>query len=1297
MSRLLASILFLYFSTANASSDLVKFTFGQGDPGGAVICDGTNKGDIPPIECSFASGLTEMVISRANWKGDAILIKDDDTVKGLCSGSVRKHDNVTPSTYSLDPTCIVIGGVKFFFKDEGVDLTCNGQVKPHDPNGINCLYDEFDRLLISRVGWKGDALLIKGESITGQCAGAFKQNETQSDWYDVDLSCTARYVRPVELSTTPLVDEWYTDLPWHQKLSTKDSNLIDTPFVLPYVALLPGLCKIKNNKNEIHEPRCMLRYGVLNIMAMHRKDRLYGKGEAPTDKDCVDCVQVKIRIQRLNTLIDNGDGFQADVMRNLFYDNEETDTTIPSLAYVINEATVFAPWRPWYTGHYCAQKEDDVADSVCYEDYFTTQLIATSEGGWLWDAPAVFDPKNEDLKKNLIKYCASDNDYCDMYLGKIDWITKDPKITVRDCGSDPIAVCTEEVEAKTASLDSQFNTSIKSYVDDGRYPWPIVNSDIDLTKDIDTNPFIGFYELERFKKAFIDEDGILKGSLFRGTHYVLPKKCTKEIYLGARQGNQEDIERLADCVLNFEIHTNGYYRQWRYLYGETDPVKNSLSDEQIIAAVEDITKALPGINANQYGRTLFLYAGVPEQHLPVSFKIIKGDEYTPDMSLYDKVYNASIYTQYLPMVNVADQTLFSKSYANDFWHAVLMSNHMNQTPDHFIRGIRGRTLWHNEYRSNILYNSAEHVGVDGKLPIAGTAFENALGHVDFPAGFQVAKATAPFHGNTCDACHIRNGSGVPLMPNGKLPQIHVDRGMKKGGEFEITKDYTYSNKELPSMKMVLFDLGDKREDGFYNNKIMNFYGDSFHVNQKNKLPTYSMQYVNIKEGDGYELVVDVHRDKDHKINRGYVPQRVEITDIDIGNNIVCKDDNGFVARPDGVLPVNWPNTCVDVAGSAISTAINDANASIGFMHLLGRRLGNTPMIEMVPDQEILDIQAAQKKSMRFSGTYELVSGTRGGGKANFRDCSLVDVEKETQSKDCYLSRWGWIGDRASLEDQIANAANVEMNMTSTDSYHELHSSPPDKPKHLVRYNKNVCGPADAHCKNQYANSDITEQEIKDMATYQRWIGIPNRSEYQVSSSDVQKGEALFRDRLECNSCHVIDKIAFVKNDNMLPDEERDHLENLKIRSGNKPEYPFISYLGTDLLMHDMGYLSQVAGAPLGKTIRSVDDGTVKNKYKSYVQTIRTPALKGLRFNRFVTDSNHNTTVPLDTIKPFNNPKSIEIVSGCDFLLHDGRACDAIEAAFLHDGPAIKELNTIENLNGLDGPELDQLRAFLYSL
>jgi hypothetical protein len=42
-------------------------------------------------------------------------------------------------------------------------------------------------------------------------------------------------------------------------------------------------------------------------------------------------------------------------------------------------------------------------------------------------------------------------------------------------------------------------------------------------------------------------------------------------------------------------------------------------------------------------------------------------------------------------------------------------------------------------------------------------------------------------------------------------------------------------------------------------------------------------------------------------------------------------------------------------------------------------------------------------------------------------------------------------------------------------------------------------------------------------------------------------------------------------------------------------------------------------------------------------------------------------------------------------------CDAIEAAFLHDGPAIKKLGVIKELNGLTPKEILELRAFLYSL
>lgn len=1308
MSRLLLSTFLMYVLGMNYVFADIQFFFGD-DGGGAVTCGvGNDKVTAlkSPFSCDFIADSNEIVISRENWSTDesATLKKDNDTITivGKCVQSITVDQNIPEGkAFQVSQSC-ENGGVKINFTEE--DFLAN-PVLCSDPDPvitksyIQCQYDESGKLLLSRNSWNNrNALLIKGKTITGQCAGSFLPSTHTPPEYNIVYNCKSLYSKPIAATGDKLVTEWYADLPWHQKLSTKDSNLIDTPFVLPYAALLPDLCKIKIN-NEIDEPRCMLRYGVLNIMAMQRTDTLYNKGEAPTDENCTDCVEVKIRIQRVNTLVDNVQGYQADTVRNNAYTIEnypdnDNNFLIPSLSFALTEATIFAPWRPWYTGHYCARDADNLADSVCYEDYFTTQLIATSSLAWLWDAPALFEPKNEKPEPTFEKFCASGINYCDMYLGKVDWLANATEPVVTECGDpeqplvqpkDP-EVCRKEIMAKTRLLDRQFNESIKSYMDDDRYPWPVVKSEIDLSKDIDTNPYIGFYELERFKTPSFEVDKVTGNtiyfdSLFRSPRYVLPKKCTKQNYLGARQNNQSDIEQLENCVLNFEIHTNGYYRQWRYLYGEqsADGEAYTLSNDEIKAAIKDISNALPGINANQYGRTMFLYAGVPEQHIPVTFKLLDDG-----ISLYDKVYNASIYTQYLPMVNPADQTLKTKSYTDDFWHSFFMSNHMNQAPDHFIRGIRGRTLWHNEYRSNIMYNSAEKVLLNGEHAVDGTAFEGVLEPIDFPAGFQTTKATTPFHGNTCDACHIRNGSGIPLMPNGKLAQIHVAQGMQDKA-YQINHDYTYSNKELPSMKMVLFDLGEPRSDGLYSNKIMNFYGDSFHVNQQDRLPTYTMKYVTIKIKGDYEIVDKTPRHKNHRINDFYEPQRIAINNIKTGTNIVCKNIDGIVAKPVDIPDTIWPDSCADVSGAAIAEAINESDAKVGFMHLLGRRLGNTPMIEMIPDQLIRKTQFDQQVLTGFPGNYPLVAGTRGGGKSYYRNCY-----SSNNPENCYISRWGWVGDRASLEDQIANAANVEMNMTSTESYTMLYGrNPPDNSAQLLRYNKPACGPADLFCQNQAANSDIKEQEIKDMATYQRWIGIPNRSEYQVASAEVQAGEVIFKD-LQCHSCHVIGKIAFVKDDNILPDEEREHLQRLKIQSGGQDDYPFISYLGTDLLMHDMGYLSQVAKAPDNDTIRKEDD-TVKEIYKAYIQAIRTPALKGLRFNRFVTDSNHNTKAPL------NKSFSEDVISGCDFLLHDGRACDAIEAAYLHDGPAIKVLGTIDALNNLDAIRLDQLRAFLYSL
>jgi CxxC motif-containing protein (DUF1111 family) len=376
------------------------------------------------------------------------------------------------------------------------------------------------------------------------------------------------------------------------------------------------------------------------------------------------------------------------------------------------------------------------------------------------------------------------------------------------------------------------------------------------------------------------------------------------------------------------------------------------------------------------------------------------------------------------------------------------------------------------------------------------------------------------------------------------------------------------------------------------------------------------------------------------------------------------------SRPSSNPP--WPENCSDIDDEAIHVAID--GGEVGYMLLNGKRLGNLSAIEAIPDQEIIGFRNNQLNKLGDAIAGELIwnHGSRDGVKGK------VKLTCRTRSlTDCYIGRFGWLGDRVSLEDQVANAAFVEMNMTTSQGYRELYGD--NKVQNPIRYRYPNCGAANKTCVESKGNSDLSEDDIRRMADYARWLGNPTRSEIQVSQPEVIAGEKIFK-ALQCDTCHVIRRIDIVPNETMLTKYFRDRLAT-HVGGGNRP---FLSYIGTDLLMHDMGYLSQISDA--GQSIRD-ENGVVKPEFQTYVQKIRTPALKGLRFNNYVTDAHRNT----------KNPTKPPIDPGCDFLLHDGRACSAIEAAFLHDGPAIKKLGVIEGLNGLTPKEILELRAFLYSL
>jgi hypothetical protein len=77
----------------------------------------------------------------------------------------------------------------------------------------------------------------------------------------------------------PVLTEWYSDIPWHQKLGTYAGNEIDEALVLPYDALGdPEKAYCTNNKLTPED--CMIEAGINNVLGISRTDALYN----PTDQ-----------------------------------------------------------------------------------------------------------------------------------------------------------------------------------------------------------------------------------------------------------------------------------------------------------------------------------------------------------------------------------------------------------------------------------------------------------------------------------------------------------------------------------------------------------------------------------------------------------------------------------------------------------------------------------------------------------------------------------------------------------------------------------------------------------------------------------------------------------------------------------------------------------------------------------------------------------------------------------------------------------------------------------------------------
>jgi CxxC motif-containing protein (DUF1111 family) len=1140
----------------------------------------------------------------------------------------------------------------------------------------------------------------------------------------------------------PVLTEWFSDLPWTQKLGTYRGNEIDEAFMLPFGALPPqNVAYCTNSMGPQPQPptgvagqtwaaRCMIETGVNSIVGIYRTDTVYDATKQPimgalrcqpgfnpatgcsrTLPYCQDssipCTEVKLAVSMFWTRSDDAANKTLTLdERPIGFEPPACPSTNPppnciSAAYyggfVLTDGSTYAPQMPWYMSHYCDSLfppgTNDVQDPACYADYLSPMndgfnTTGTGQSSWPNNAaPWSVFPSNGPQN-----HCAPGSSTspplttCTFVMAGFDL---DPVSSVGP-GQSPFQYqkYNQNLFAWFNNALAQFPTNLGTNDTLRHFPWTgtQVSWATDLYPQAVLNPFMGQFTYTQTAPGVPASGcdvgfngptpsnpcaGTGAGSMTqtaqqRADHFLYPRKCSLSDLAGL------NATKLRQCGVNYEIHPNGWLEQWPNSYWP---------------AINTAGMAI----TNQYGRTSFLFAGVPGMQLPVSF--YKNNS-PSGLSIYEQIHNSTLFSLYLPIANEADVNMAypGRNYSDgnyEFYHDLLMSNHMESAPPDFAEGIRGKVLWHNEYRSQKMYFAFASQNLATQFPT-----------MTFPASFNPTTAPAPYHNHTCDGCHVRNGSGVPINtakmldvaqqgcqgPNNS-PPCFMTSGVYS--PYVKGKDYTFTGEILP-MKLVFFDLAraastmTATDDSvyskpltlsaagpgpgplYYNNKVMNFYGDSFHVTR----PGYS--YTWTYEPANANRIVDSSPRTNVELGKTYVPQQVNLGAFNTPTS--CQ----LATRPSNVPVAVWPANCTDINGTAIAAATTGGAPTVGFMHLNGKRLGNLGAIEAIPNVAIEYIQSVQSSALgpTIAGEILWTSGTRGGVDGDKRLACTPSTPKTT----CYIGRFGWLGDRVSLEDQVANAAFVEMNMTSKMGYKDLY---PNGNAFPVRYNLPNCGLADEMCVTSNGNSDLLEEDVDRMADYARWLGNPTRSEFTVSLPDVVAGETIFR-QLNCNTCHVIGKIPITDpNDTMLTKVYRDRLAAQISANTTPPNYPFVSYLGTDLLVHDMGYLSQVGNAT--NLIRDQVTGVVFPQYKNYVQKIRTPPLKGLRFNRFVTDSYLNTVAATPP-----NP-------ACDFLLHDGRACDAIEAAFLHDGPAIKKLSVIPRLSGLNATQLRQLRAFLYSL
>jgi hypothetical protein len=490
-----------------------------------------------------------------------------------------------------------------------------------------------------------------------------------------------------------VVTEWYSDVPWTQKLGTYRGNEIDEALVLPYEALgADEQASCGNPTDSLKRADCMIETGVNNILGTYRTDTPYdttnSKITAATYCKSQPCIEVRLQPSMFWTRA-KGNCFNPKLTPPCLqarpfgflplYWNTPYGNTPYYKGLVFNDGSSYVPQMPWYMSHYCDATfpTNDVQDPVCYGDYLSPMNAGFNNYAdvtfWPSSAPfsvypfAIAPPPSGGPPVNPpSNTCPPVQTTCQIVLGGFDLTTVPSSLNE----SNPSASY-KPYQPYNQKLFGWFNGALQNFPNEytpddvyRHFPWSTTpppnltpvqvtwgtnrNSPLDMYYQALVNPFSGQLTSVNNQPVLAppgtpDPPDCLGNSFtplnpppvnqfptgckntgnIRAGHSLYPRGCALADLARAYMETNNDtnattnIPKLRACGLNYEIHSAGWLEEWPPYTCDTTMLPSSCGPGDY-SWWQAITPANPNLVANQYGRTSFLFAGVPGMQLPVS-------------------------------------------------------------------------------------------------------------------------------------------------------------------------------------------------------------------------------------------------------------------------------------------------------------------------------------------------------------------------------------------------------------------------------------------------------------------------------------------------------------------------------------------------------------------------------------------------------------------------------------------------------------------------------------------------------